>query len=122
MKRMLYGTPEAPPDKQTAAELASEILRTELLELLLRNLSALPFECRKEATQVCKSAPTGQPSSVASPASLPELVLRRCTGRLVGLRRSFPTYCASTRARSHLQQHGSRHDRTCCSVSHELPP
>lgn len=76
---MLYGTPEAPPDKQTAAELASEILRTELLELLLRNLSALPFECRKEATQVfsniLRKHSGEEPSAAAWVEARPHLLL-----------------------------------------------
>ena len=45
MKQVLYGTPEAPPDRAAALELAVEILRSDLLEALLLRLATLPFEC-----------------------------------------------------------------------------
>ena len=41
MKHLLYGIPEAPPDRVKAAELATEILRSELLEVLIVQLASL---------------------------------------------------------------------------------
>ena len=57
MKHLLYGIPEAPPDRVKAAELATEILRSELLEVLIVQLASLPFECRKDAAQVFSNLP-----------------------------------------------------------------
>lgn len=56
MKLMLYGEgPEQPPDKQLVLELAREVLRTNLFALILPQLPALDFECRKDITQIFSS-------------------------------------------------------------------
>ncbi|KAL3895690.1 MAG: hypothetical protein SGPRY_013452, partial [Prymnesium sp.] len=52
MKLLLYGEPDSPPNKQTALDLAREVLQTELLQDLLPQLPILDFECRKDISQV----------------------------------------------------------------------
>ena len=52
MKRMLYGIPEAPPDRAVAQQLASAILRSSVLDAMLLRLKDLSFECRRHTTQV----------------------------------------------------------------------
>jgi len=52
MKATLYGEPDQPPNKEQGLELAREILKTELLLLLVTNLPMLEFECRKDVSQV----------------------------------------------------------------------
>ena len=73
MKHLLYGIPEAPPDRVKAAELATEILRSELLEVLIVQLASLPFECRKDAAQVfsnlLRKHSSDEPSAVTAGCS-----------------------------------------------------
>jgi len=52
MKAILYGEPDVPPNKEAGLELAREILKTEMLELLVTHLPLLEFECRKDVSQV----------------------------------------------------------------------
>mmetsp|Transcript_72473 Transcript_72473/g.120823 ORF Transcript_72473/g.120823 Transcript_72473/m.120823 type:complete len:391 (+) Transcript_72473:114-1286(+) len=52
MKAILYGEPDAPPKKEEALELAREVLKTDLLTLLINHLPVLEFECRKDVSQV----------------------------------------------------------------------
>ena len=52
MKLLLYGEPDKRPNPETAAELAREVWKSELLRLLLTHLPLLDFECRKDVSQV----------------------------------------------------------------------
>jgi len=52
MKMILYGEPETAPNKEDALELAREVLKTELLHLLITHLPLFEFECRKDISQV----------------------------------------------------------------------
>ena len=52
MKQVLYGSPDRPADKRAGEELASAMLDSELLSLLLARLPSLEFECRKDVAQV----------------------------------------------------------------------
>ena len=52
MKLVLYGEPETPPNPESALDLVREVLKTELLALLLINLPSFEFECRKDISQV----------------------------------------------------------------------
>mmetsp|Transcript_34100 Transcript_34100/g.71811 ORF Transcript_34100/g.71811 Transcript_34100/m.71811 type:complete len:383 (+) Transcript_34100:225-1373(+) len=52
MKSILYGEPEAPPNREAALELAREVLKTDLLTLLIIHLPLFEFECRKDVSQV----------------------------------------------------------------------
>lgn len=55
MKLVLYGEPETPPNPESALDLVREVLKTELLALLLINLPSFEFECRKDISQVFAS-------------------------------------------------------------------
>lgn len=52
MKTILYGEPETPPNKEDALELAREVLKTDLLILLITHLPLFEFESRKDISQV----------------------------------------------------------------------
>ena len=84
MKHLLYGIPEAPPDRVKAAELATEILRSELLEVLIVQLASLPFECRKDAAQVfsnlLRKHSSDEPSAATWLEARPPLLLELLRG------------------------------------------
>ena len=52
IKRAMYGTPDAPPDKAAARVAAHELLRTDALAALVYRLAALPFEARKDTHHI----------------------------------------------------------------------
>ena len=64
MKRALYGTPDAPPDRAMASQAASEILNSTVLDVLLRKLRVLPFDCRRDTTQVFAAILRKEPAAV----------------------------------------------------------
>ena len=64
MKRALYGSPDAPPDRAVAAQLASAILRSSVLDVLLNRLRDLSFECRRDTTQVFAAIVRKEPAAV----------------------------------------------------------
>ena len=64
MKRALYGSPDAPPDQAVAAQLASAILRSSVLDVLLNRLRDLSFECRRDTTQVFAAIVRKEPAAV----------------------------------------------------------
>ena len=61
MKLVLYGEPETPPNPESALDLVREVLKTELLALLLINLPSFEFECRKDISQVSHPSHTPFP-------------------------------------------------------------
>jgi calcium binding protein 39 len=52
MKDLLYGDSEKTPDEDKAQELAQLLMHEGLLVQLVQNLSALPFEARKDTAQI----------------------------------------------------------------------
>ncbi|CAK9296824.1 unnamed protein product [Gordionus sp. m RMFG-2023] len=52
MKNMLYGSGDQEPHAETVAQLAQEIYNSNLIYLLIKNLSKIDFESKKDVTQI----------------------------------------------------------------------
>ncbi|RKP20235.1 calcium binding protein 39-like protein [Rozella allomycis CSF55] len=52
MKSIFYGEPDSEPSPENMANLAGELLSSDLLDLLVQNIAKLEFEARKDTAQI----------------------------------------------------------------------
>lgn len=52
MKNILYGEGDSEPNPDTVAQLANEVYNTDLLQVLISNVSSFEFEAKKDVAQV----------------------------------------------------------------------
>jgi len=114
----LYGTPEQAADKASATELAVELTRSELLELLLARFSSLEFECRKDVAQVfsnlLRKQREGEQGAVAWLSSSPHILIRMMEAYAEALPEVTLSYGLMLRE-------ASRHERLATTLLHSEP-